>query len=224
MRRVAPIGLLVVLISTSVAQSLPTRTPGLDRPPHVAQYFQPNAVPPARFADPERKAKLAAAFSEIDRLFREWAQNEPVPGLAWGVIIDGELAHAGAIGFRNLETKAPMAVDSVSRIASMTKSFTAVTIMQLRDAGKLSLDDPVAKYVPELANLRYPTKDSPLITIRHLLSHNAGFPEDNPWGDRQLATAFSGAVKGRDERPTGALDSPRERRWIRVHLTRPTTS
>jgi CubicO group peptidase (beta-lactamase class C family) len=57
----------------------------------------------------------------------------------------------------------------------------------LRDEGKLDLDDPAAEYLPELKNLKYPTADAPPITIRHLLTHGAGFPEDNPWGDRQLA-------------------------------------
>ncbi|MFP5355582.1 MAG: serine hydrolase, partial [Gemmatimonadota bacterium] len=69
----------------------------------------------------------------------------------------------------------------------MTKSFTAAAILQLRDAGQLSLDDPVDRYIPELVTLRYPTADSPRITVRHLLSHSEGFPEDNPWGDQQLA-------------------------------------
>jgi len=69
----------------------------------------------------------------------------------------------------------------------MTKSFTAMSILKLRDAGKLSLDDPVSKYIPELATLTPATADSPAITVRHLLSHSEGFPEDNPWGDRQLA-------------------------------------
>ena len=59
--------------------------------------------------------------------------------------------------------------------------------MKLRDEGKLSLEDPVSKYVPELANLPYPTSDSQVLNIRHLLTHSEGFPEDNPWGDRQLA-------------------------------------
>jgi CubicO group peptidase (beta-lactamase class C family) len=142
-----------------------------------------------RFADPERRAKLASAFPEIDRLFREWAEKQPTPGVAWGVVIDGELAHAGAFGLRDVAAQAPVTVDTVFRIASMTKSFTALAILKLRDEGKLSLDDPVARHVPELANLRYPTTDSPPVTIRHLLSHAGGFPEDNPWGDRQLAVA-----------------------------------
>jgi CubicO group peptidase (beta-lactamase class C family) len=62
-----------------------------------------------------------------------------------------------------------------------------MAIMRLRDEGKLSLDDPAEKYVPELKSLVYPTSDSPRITIRHLLSHATGFPEDNPWGDQQLS-------------------------------------
>jgi CubicO group peptidase (beta-lactamase class C family) len=69
----------------------------------------------------------------------------------------------------------------------MTKSFTAMSILKLRDEGKLSLDDPAERYVPEMAGFKYPTIDAPKITIRHLLSHAEGFPEDNPWGDRQLA-------------------------------------
>ena len=51
----------------------------------------------------------------------------------------------------------------------------------------MSLDDPAERYVPELRDLRYPTTDSPRITVRHLLTHSEGFPEDNPWGDQQLS-------------------------------------
>src|SRR5204863_4720281 len=90
-------------------------------------------------------------------------------------------------GVRETRNHARVTPDTTFRIASMTKSFTALSILKLRDEGKLSLDDPVARYVPALAGLPYPTKDSPTLTIRHLLTHSEGFPEDNPWGDRQLA-------------------------------------
>ena len=110
-----------------------------------------------------------------------------LPGAAWGIVIDGELAHVGVAGQRDLAAKAPVTRDSIFRIASMTKSFTAMAIMKLRDDGKLSLDDLAERYVPELKGLTYPTSDSPRITVRHLLSHAEGFPEDNPWGDQQLA-------------------------------------
>jgi CubicO group peptidase (beta-lactamase class C family) len=154
-------------------------------------------APPSEFKDPERKQKLAAAFPEIEKLFQ--ASAERMPGAVMGIIVDGELVWIKTAGVReasgnandattgSVTNKAPVTPDTVFRIASMTKSFTAMAILKLRDEGKLSLDDPAARYVPELANLAYPTSDSPAITIRHLLTHSEGFPEDNPWGDRQLA-------------------------------------
>jgi CubicO group peptidase (beta-lactamase class C family) len=150
------------------------------------------AAPAARpqFGVSDRLARLAAAFPDVDRLFAEFAKSNRVPGAAWGIIIDGQLAHSGAAGVRDITPNAPNArvdADTVFRIASMTKSFTAMAILKLRDEGKLSLDDPAERYVPELKGLKYPTTDSPRITIRHLLTHSEGFPEDNPWGDQQLA-------------------------------------
>ena len=145
------------------------------------------AVSQSAFPVPDRRARLESAFGDIDRLFAEFIKTSHVPGAAWGVIIDGELAHSGAAGVRDAVSNTPVDVDTVFRIASMTKSFTAVAILKLRDEGKLSLDDPAERYVPELKTLRYPTSDSPRITIRHLLTHSEGFPEDNPWGDQQLS-------------------------------------
>ena len=140
-----------------------------------------------QFADPQRRAKLESGFADVDRLFSGFAERTHVPGAAWGIVVDGELAHAGSFGVRDVAAKAPVDADTVFRIASMTKSFTAMSILKLRDEGRLSLDEAAEKYVPELKDLKYPTTDSPRITVRHLLSHSEGFPEDNPWGDRQLA-------------------------------------
>jgi CubicO group peptidase (beta-lactamase class C family) len=142
---------------------------------------------PAPFADSKRLAKLEIAFADIDRLFAEFARTAHAPGAAWGIVVDGALVHAGAAGVRDVASQAPVDADTVFRIASMTKSFTAMAILKLRDQGKLSLDDPAERYVPDLKSLRYPTTDSPRITVRHLLTHSAGFPEDNPWGDQQLS-------------------------------------
>ena len=147
----------------------------------------PALAQPAAFADPGRREKLASAFPAIDAIVREFVARSHVPGAAWGLVIDGELVHTGAAGVRETASKAPVDADTVFRIASMTKSFTAMAILRLRDEGKLALDDPAERYVPELTALKYPTSDSPRITIRHLLSHAEGFPEDNPWGDQQLA-------------------------------------
>ena len=152
----------------------------------VSAVLHAATVPPPQFADPQRRAKLATGFADVDRLFTAFAADMHVPGAAWGLVVDGELAHAGAFGVRDAASRAPVDADTVFRIASMTKSFTAMSILKLRDGGKLALDDPAERYVPELASLQYPTSDSPRLTIRHLLSHSEGFPEDNPWGDRQL--------------------------------------
>ena len=170
----------VVVLFTAVLMPTSDRLAAQSGPPQGAH-------PPAAFADAGRRAKLATAFPGIDRLVAAFMERTHVPGAAWGIVIDGELAHMGVAGYRELSTKAPVTRDSVFRIASMTKSFTAMAILKLRDEGKLSLDDLAERHVPELKGLRYPTSDSPKLTVRHLMSHATGFPEDNPWGDQQLA-------------------------------------
>jgi CubicO group peptidase (beta-lactamase class C family) len=116
-----------------------------------------------------------------DRSFGAWN----VPGLVYGVVRDGALVHGRGLGTLRVGEDATPTTSSVFRIASMTKSFTASAVLLLRDEGRLRLDDPIAMYVPELAAVRLPTRDSPPITIRHLLTMTAGFPTDDPWGDRQ---------------------------------------
>lgn len=139
------------------------------------------------FADANRREKIRQAFPLIERMYREHAQKNHIPGLAFGLVVDGELVYAGNYGYTDLSKKTLVTSSSLFRIASMTKSFTAMAILRLRDEGKLQLDDAVEKYVPAMKGQPYPTADAPLVTIRHLLTHGAGFPEDNPWGDRQLA-------------------------------------
>ncbi|MBY0488837.1 MAG: beta-lactamase family protein [Gemmatimonadaceae bacterium] len=148
---------------------------------------QSSVAPAPTFRDPDRLAKLRRAMPAVDSVMRAFAERSRVPGIAYGVVVDGQLLHVAAVGLREVPSKAPVDTSTVFRIASMTKSFTALAILQLRDAGELSLDDPAEKYVPQMKALAYPTTDAPRITIRHLLSHSAGFPEDNPWGDQQLA-------------------------------------
>jgi CubicO group peptidase (beta-lactamase class C family) len=149
--------------------------------------FAATSLPPATFTDPARRQKLASAFPAIDSYLAAEVKKNKVPGLAFGIVIDGELAYQGGFGVRDMKSNAPIDADSVFRIASMTKSLTAMAILQLRDAGQISLDDRADRYIPELRALPYPTRDSAPITIRHLLTHSAGFPEDNPWADRQVA-------------------------------------
>jgi CubicO group peptidase (beta-lactamase class C family) len=145
--------------------------------------------PPARFASPDRIEKLEKAFPTVDEIFRRYAADKHIPGMVWGIVIDGQLAHLGTFGVQDLTTKAPVTETTAFRIASMTKSFTVLAILKLRDQGKLSLEDPVSKWIPEFANIELPTRDSAPLKIRQLMSHSAGLPEDNPWADQQLAAS-----------------------------------
>jgi CubicO group peptidase (beta-lactamase class C family) len=139
------------------------------------------------FQDASRRQKIMALTPQVDAIFEKYFQGRQVPGMVYGLVIDQDLVHVRSWGIRDTASKAPVNADTAFRIASMTKSFTALAILKLRDAGKLSLDDKVSRWVPEIASLAYPTKDTAPITVRQLLTHGAGFPEDNPWGDRQLA-------------------------------------
>ena len=130
--------------------------------------------------------RLEDAYPVVDKLYRDYAVKNHYPGLVYGIVSGGKLVFSGATGYTDLGKKAPATIQSDFRIASMTKSFVSVAILQLRDAGKLRLDDPASLYIPELKGQSGPSSDAPAITIRHLLTHSAGFPEDNPWGDRQL--------------------------------------
>jgi CubicO group peptidase (beta-lactamase class C family) len=125
-----------------------------------------------------------ADFAELDDIAGEYAQGGGQPGLAFGVVRHGELVHSGGFGQRFLGGPVPDA-DTVFRISSMTKSYTAAGIMLLRDAGLLALDDLAEEYVPEMRGWPAVTADSARVTVRHLLSMTAGFPADDPWADRQ---------------------------------------
>ena len=126
-----------------------------------------------------------AVFSDIDNAMENYRLDGHIPGMVWGIVQDGRLVHVKAAGVQDIDTNRPVNADTLFRIASMTKAFTALSILKLRDDGKLALDAPVETYVPELSGWKYPTEDSPKIRVRELLTHTAGFVTDDPWGDRQ---------------------------------------
>ena len=122
--------------------------------------------------------------AHVDALAASYHQRGGQPGLAYGIVAGGELVHAAGLGVRYLGGPAPDA-DTVFRIASMTKSFTASAILTLRDDGALKLDDLAEDYIPELRGWPPVSPDAARVSIRHLLTMTAGFPTDDPWGDRQ---------------------------------------
>ena len=126
------------------------------------------------------------AFAALDDHFSRVADRDQVPGIAYGLIVGGELVHSGGVGSMRVGEDEIPGPDSPSRICSMTKSFVAAALLMLRDEGRLALDDPIAEHVPELRSLAPPTVDSPPIALRHLLSMASGLPEDDNWGDRHM--------------------------------------
>lgn len=137
--------------------------------------------------DSARLATLLEHIPLLKQLFQDYAKKHNIPGLSFAVVVGDSMLTTGSFGYANISTQQPVTDSTQFRIASMSKSFTAMAVLKLRDEGKLQLDDPVEQYIPLMRDQVYPTTDAPLITVRHLLTHGAGFPEDNPWGDRQLA-------------------------------------
>ncbi len=127
--------------------------------------------------------------AQLDAIAARFAAPGDQPGLAYGVVAGGSLVHSGGCGTRWTGAGAddgPVPdADTVFRIASMTKSFTATLLMLLRDRGALRLDDAAVDYVPELRGVSLVSADCPPMSIRHLMTMTAGFTTDDPWGDRQ---------------------------------------
>jgi len=136
----------------------------------------------ARTSEPRTFEQLAP---DIDARFAAFQAEAHVPGLVYGVVDARGPVYVKGIGVQDLEARRPVTADTVFRIASMTKAFTALAILQLRDEGKLRLDDLAEDHVPEMRGWVYPTADSPRIRVRDLLHHVGGLVTDDPWGDRQ---------------------------------------
>lgn len=115
-------------------------------------------------------------------------RDEAVMGAAFVALDKGRIVESHNVGMADQEAHQPVDQNTLFHWASISKTFTAVSIMQLRDRGKLSLDDPIIKYVPELTRVHSENNDIAKVTIRHLLSHSAGFQDrtwpytdDKPW-------------------------------------------
>lgn len=134
-----------------------------------------------------------------------------LPGVSFAIVHDQELVWARGFGWADVERRVPATGDTLYPVASITKPFTATAILQLRDAGKLRLDDPVRDvlpwFIPPTAS-----SDAPPITIRHLITHTAGLPREAPfpyWSDKGFPSLdeIRGAV------PAQACILPPENRW-----------
>jgi CubicO group peptidase (beta-lactamase class C family) len=92
---------------------------------------------PPYFADTARLQKIKAILPLIDKIYTDYATKNHFPSIAYGIVVDGQLIHTNYTGLINIETNSKADKQAVYRIASMTKSFTAMAILKLRDEGKL---------------------------------------------------------------------------------------
>jgi methyl acetate hydrolase len=143
------------------------------------------------------------AKAQIDQVLRQKSEATEIPGVVAIAATGGEVIYHGAFGKRDLSKDDPMTLDSVFWIASMTKAITAAAGMQLVEQGKLSLDEPIGKVLPDLATPQvlegFDAKGEPKlrpakkpITLRHLMTHTAGFAYDMWNGDMVQYLAKTG--------------------------------
>ena len=115
---------------------------------------------------------LEANISKFDQLINDIMSAGNAAGLAAAVVDkNGSLIFEKYYGLRDAERGLPIDRDTIFGVASITKSFTSLAIMQLHEEGKLSIDDPISKYLPEYTNVNQPEP----VRIRHLMSHSGGF-------------------------------------------------
>lgn len=107
--------------------------------------------------------------TEIDKLFTVWTDNQPGPGAQLLITYKGQPLFEKCYGYANIETGTLITPDSVFHLASISKTFTAMAIMMLHEAGKLNVYDDIRKYIPDLIKVKEP------ITIKNMLNHVSGF-------------------------------------------------
>lgn len=160
-----------------------------------------------------------SSASQIDQVLREAVSQNKIPSIVAMVAVRGKVTYQGAYGKRDTTKNFPMTLDSIFRIASMTKPVTSVAVMQLVESGRVKLDEPAATYLPELAHVQVlegfdagtgkarlrPPRTPP--TVRQLLTHTSGFVYEifDPHMQRYVA---SGAVPSMAQGDDGFLRAP----------------
>lgn len=156
-------------------------------------------------ADEQDRASAASRFESVDRLLEKHVERQQIAGAVALVMQKGKVIYSTAVGMQDQEAESPMRSDTIFRIASMTKPVASVAVMMLRDEGRLDLDDPVSKFLPEFADPQVLEVDSTggqrlvearrEITIRNLLTHTSGlsygFLSPPPLRERYAAAGVS---------------------------------
>ena len=125
----------------------------------------------------------APDWTNLRRFFRQQVADAGIVGASLVIVRDGKVEAEEYAGYQDNATKRPVDRDTIYHWASITKTFTGIAIVQLRDRGLLTLDDPAVKYLPEIRGIHNPFGDVSQITIRRLMSHSAGLRASTwPWG------------------------------------------
>lgn len=158
-----------VVATLALVLSATTFAPGLSPQPLAAQT--PDLPPMAR-----------STWTDIVDGWRADLEAEGIVGASLGLVRGGDLVTLETYGMADLAHGRAVDDETIYHWASITKTFTAVSIMQLRDRGLIDLDDPIVEYVPELGGVHNPYGSMDEITIRQLMSHSAGFRGSSwPW-------------------------------------------
>ncbi len=134
--------------------------------------------------------EFAGKIKILESWIKAQMEYRSLPGMAVGIVYDQELIYSNGFGCSDMENKKPASAETIFRIASITKTFTATALMQLRDEGRLQLDDPVEKYL-KWFKIKHRFPEAPKITIRHLLTHTSGLPRESSfpyWTDHKFPT------------------------------------
>jgi CubicO group peptidase (beta-lactamase class C family) len=140
---------------------------GLDRNPRAVSTEVP--------AD---GAHEAVTMSAIDEFARRALPKQHPASLAVGIVSDGRLAWSKAYGYADMESRIPATGESIYRIGSVTKQFTALMLLQLVQNGKVHLSDPVEKYLPEVNHVKGRFPGAPPITLVQLATHTSGLARE----------------------------------------------
>ena len=148
---------------------------------------------------PGRSAEIA---SQIDALLASSVENGRIPGVIAIAATSDEIIYEGAAGFRDVESETEMTIDTITRIASMTKAITSVAVMQLVEHGSIELDSPVGEYLPQFNEVEvlegFDADDKPIlraakaaVTVHQLLTHTSGYVYEI-WNENAARYASSG--------------------------------
>jgi CubicO group peptidase (beta-lactamase class C family) len=133
---------------------------------------------PAHGQSPANNPRVKSALDVVKVWLEAQQAYEQIPGISAAIVYDQQVLWSGGYGFADLDRKGPATASTIYSICSISKLFTSISVMQLRDAGKLRLDDPVGKNLSWF-KIKRTSPDWPEITIEGLLTHASGLPRES---------------------------------------------